>query len=128
MRKRHLNGLLIVAILLISTAPLYAQRQQQNVAKLKEDARNVVGTIASDKAKTQTYCQILDLARQLERAVQEKDRKKVKTLAEKIGQLQKQLGPEFVALMNGLMHIDRRSPDGQEIALIMESLDQSCPD
>jgi hypothetical protein len=49
-------------------------------------------------------------------------------LAEKIGQLQKQLGPEFVALMNGLMHIDRRSPDSQEIALIMESLDQSCPD
>jgi hypothetical protein len=128
MRKRHLNGLLIVAILLISTAPLYAQRQQQNVAKLKEDARDVVGTIANDKAKTQTYCQILDLARQLEQAVQEKDRKKVKTLAEKIGQLQKQLGPEFVALMNGLMHIDRRSPDSQEIALIMESLDQSCPD
>jgi uncharacterized protein HemX len=128
MRKRHLNGLLIVAILLISTAPLYAQRQQQNIAKLKEDARNVVGTIANDKAKTQTYCQILDLARQLEQAVQEKDRKKVKTLAEKIGQLQKQLGPEFVALMNGLMHIDRRSPDSQEIALIMESLDQSCPD
>jgi hypothetical protein len=45
MRKRHLNGLLIVAILLISTSPLYAQRQQQNVAKLKADARNLVGII-----------------------------------------------------------------------------------
>jgi hypothetical protein len=45
MRTRHSNGLLIVAICLISTAPLYAQRQQQNVAKLKADARNVVGTI-----------------------------------------------------------------------------------
>ena len=68
MQSRHLNGLLIVAILLISTAPLYGQRQQQNVAKLKADARNVVGTIANDKAKTQAYCQTLDLARQLERA------------------------------------------------------------
>ena len=126
MRTRHLNGLLIVAALVISTAALYAQRQRQNVAKLKADARNVVGTIASDK--TQTYCQILDLGRQLERADQEKDRKKVKTLAEKIDQLQKQLGPEFVALMNGLMRVDRRSPDSQEIALILESLDQSCPD
>ena len=123
-----LNRLLIVAILLISTAPLYAQCQQHNVTKLKEDARKVVGTIASDKTKVQTYCQILDLGRQLERADQEKDRKKVKTLAEKIDQLQKQLGPEFVALMNGLMRIDRRSPDSQEIALILESLDQSCPD
>jgi transposase len=123
-----LNRLLIVSILLISTAPLYAQRQQQNVTKLKEDARKVVGTIATDKTKAQTYCQILDLGRQLERADQEKDRKRVKTLAEKIDQLQKQLGPEFVALMNGLMRIDRRSPDSQEIALILESLDQSCPD
>ena len=67
MRTRHLNGLLIVAILLISTVPLYAQRGQQNVAKLKADARNVVGTIANDKAKTQTYCQILDLARRVGR-------------------------------------------------------------
>src|SRR6516164_7208649 len=71
-----MNRLLIVGILIISTAPLYAQRQQQNVAKLKADARNVVGAIANDKAKTQTYCQILDLARQLAQATQEKDRKK----------------------------------------------------
>jgi len=67
-----MNRLLIVGILIISTAPLYAQRQQQNVAKLKADARNVVGTIANDKAKTQTYCQILDLARQLAQPAQEK--------------------------------------------------------
>lgn len=112
-----MNRLLIVAILLISTAPLYAQRQQQNIAKLKEDARNVVGTIANDKAKTQTYCQILDLARQLERAVQEKDRKAHSSARRIRGRV-----------VSGLMHIDRRSPDGQEIALIMESLDQSCPD
>jgi hypothetical protein len=45
--------LLIVAILLISTAPLCAQPQQQNVAKLKADARNLVGIIGSDKTKTQ---------------------------------------------------------------------------
>jgi hypothetical protein len=35
MRTLHLNGLLVVAILLMSTGSLYAQRQQQNVAKLK---------------------------------------------------------------------------------------------
>ena len=96
MRRRHLNGLLIVAILMLSTAPLYAQREQQNVTKLKADARNVVGTIANDKAKSQTYCQIVDLAHQLAQAPQEKDRKKAKTLVERIDQLQKQLA-EFVA-------------------------------
>ena len=124
---RHLNGLLIVAILAISTVPLYGQRQQQNVAKLKSEARNVVGTIANDKAKTQTYCQILDLARQLAQAAQEKDRKKAKTLVERIDQLQKQL-TEFVALSNIIKQVDLNSPDGREIALIIQSLDQSCPE
>jgi len=81
MRTRHLTGLLIVAILVISTAPLYAQRQQQNVTKLKADARNLVGIIGSDKTKTQTYCQIDDLSEQLIQAVQEKDRKKANASA-----------------------------------------------
>jgi flagellar biosynthesis/type III secretory pathway M-ring protein FliF/YscJ len=92
MRTRHLNGLLIVMIWLISTAPLYAQRQQQNVAKLKADARNLVGIIGSDKTKTQTYCQIHDLSDQLIQAVQEKDRKKADALAEKIAEMYKKNG------------------------------------
>jgi ABC-type transporter Mla subunit MlaD len=98
MRTCHLNGLLIVAILLISTAPLYAQHQQQNVAKLKADARNLVGIIGSDKTKTQIYCQIGDLSEQLIQAVQEKDRKRANALAEKIAELYKKMGPEFAAL------------------------------
>jgi hypothetical protein len=92
MRTRHLSGLLIVAILHLSTAPLYAQRQQQNVAKLKADARNLVGIIGSDKTKTQTYCQIRDLSEQLIQAVQEKDRKKANALAEKITESYKKNG------------------------------------
>jgi len=128
MRTRRLNGVLIAAILLFSTATLYAQRQQQNVAKLKADARNVVGTIGADKDKTKTYCQILDLDRQIERAEQEKDRKRTGVLSQKINQLQKQLGPELVTLANILKHVDLKSLDGREIASIIQSLNQSCPE
>jgi hypothetical protein len=46
-----MNRLLIVAILLISPAPLYAQHQQQNVAKLKDDARNLVGIIGNKSTR-----------------------------------------------------------------------------
>jgi hypothetical protein len=120
--------LLPVAILVILIAPLYAQGKQPNVAKLMADARNAVGVIGSDKAKTQTYCQIVDLGGQMVQAVQEKDRKKAKALFQKIHQLQKQLGPEFVALINGLDCLDPNSSDGREIASIIESLDRSCPD
>jgi ABC-type transporter Mla subunit MlaD len=69
---------------MLSTAPLDAQGEQQNIAKLKADARNLVGIIGSDKTKTQTYCQIYDLSEQLLQAVQEKDIKKANALAEKI--------------------------------------------
>jgi len=124
MQTRHLSRLLTIAILLISAAPLYAQRQQQNVAKLNADARNAVGIIGGDKAKTQTYCQIMDLSRQ---AVREKDRKKAKALSQEIVQLGKQL-PEFIVLSNIVERVDPNSPDGRDIVLIIQSLNQSCPD
>jgi hypothetical protein len=107
MRTRH-YGLLIVAILLISTAPLYAQRQQQNVAKLKADARNTVGIIGGDKAKTRTYCQIVDLSGQLDQAIDKKNKKKATALVQEIVQLQKRL-LNFVALSNILEHVDLKS-------------------
>jgi hypothetical protein len=127
MRTRHLNALLIAVILAISTVPLFAQGQRQNVAKLKADARNAVGTIGSDKAKLQTYCQILDRGRQMNQAVREKDQNKAKKLLLEIVQLQKQL-PEFMVLDNVVKRADPKSPDGQEITSIIRSLTQSCPE
>jgi hypothetical protein len=122
-----MNRLLIIGILIIVTGPLYAQRQQQNVAKLKADARNVVGIIGADKAKTQTYCQIVDLGRQMNQAVGEKNQKKAGATAQEIVQLRKQLS-EFVVLEDVLKRVDLNSPDGREIALIIQSLNQSCPE
>ena len=125
MRTRH--GLVIIAILVISTAPLYAQRQQQDVAKLKADARNTVGIIGGDRAKTRRYCQIIDLTEELDQAIEKKNKKKAKALAEEVAQLQRQL-PEYVALSNILEHVDLKSPDGREIALIIQSVIQTCPE
>ena len=119
------NALLIVAILAISTSPLYAQRQRQNVDKLKADARNTIGIIGGDKAKTQTYCQIIAVERQFIQAVSEKDQKKAGALGLQIDQFRKQL-PEAIVLSNIHRRIDLNSPDGQEILSIIRSLDQSC--
>jgi len=110
---------------LFSTAPLYAQRQQPDVAKLKEDARKVIGAISDDRAKRQIYCQILDLS---EQADQENNSEKRMDLSQKIDLLQKKLGPDFVALVHALENIDPESSDGHELASIIGSLDQSCPD
>ena len=131
-----MNRLLIVGILIISTVPVYAQSQQQNVAKLKEDARNAVGVIGADKHKTRTFCRILELERQQadeennenKKTKKRKGKNKTEALSQKIDQLQKQLGPESVRLDNILKDLDLGSPDGREIALIIQSLVQSCPD
>jgi predicted transcriptional regulator len=123
-----MKRLLTLAVLLISTVPVYAQGQQPNVAKLKADAQRVIGIIGGDKAKMQTYCQIADLGEQLDEVDQEKDSKTANALLQKMDELQKKLGPEVVALLDGLKDVDPNSPDGQEIASIIESLDESCQD
>ena|SRR6516164_8339225 len=139
-----MNRLLIVGILMLSTAPLYAQDQQQNVDKLKVDTRNAVGVIGADKRKTRTYCQIIDL-RERQQADQEnnknknnkkkdknkdknKNKKRAEALSQKINQLQKQLEPEFSRIDNVLNHLDLQSPNGREIALIIQRIYESCPE
>ena len=77
-----MNRLLIVAILLISAAPVYAQAQQPNMAKLKADAQKVVSIISADEAKTQTYCEARDIAKQFVQAQQQKENEKVEELAD----------------------------------------------
>jgi len=122
------RGLLIVAILAISTSPLYAQGQQPDTAKLKTDARNIVGIIGADRAKNQTYCKMMDLSWQMNEAARQKvQKKRAKTLSQEIVQLRKQL-PEFVVLSDILEQLDLNSPDGREIAFIIQSLNQSCPE
>ena len=123
MRTRHLNALLIV----ISKVPLYAQRQQQNVAKLKADAQKVVSIISGDKAKTQTYCEARDIANQIVQAGHQKDNGKAEELADQLTEQENNLGSEYLALMESLRSANLTSKDGQEIESMFDALDESCP-
>ena len=115
----------IVAILIIGTLPLYAQAQQPNAAEL---AQRVVGVIAGNKTKTQIYCQVLDLSDELDQVDQKKESEKAEDLSQKINELQKNLGPEYLALLEALKNVDPNSKDGQEIVSIFDKLDSSCED
>src|SRR5262245_3774262 len=126
--RTAMNRIVIVGILIISTTPLYAQRQQQNVAKLKADARKVVSIISGDEAKTQTYCDARDIAKQIVQAGQQKDNEKVEDLADKLTEQQRNLGSEYLALMESLRKANLTSKDGQEIESLCDELDKSsCP-
>ena len=127
MRTRHLNGPLIVGILIISITPLYAQGAQPDTAKLKADAQKVVSIISSDKAKTQSYCQIAIVGEQMQQAVQAKDKKKFDELAQKLPELEKNLGPEYLGLLESLRNVNLTSKEGQEIVSMFDTLGDSCP-
>jgi len=121
-----MKRLLIVGILIVSIAPLFAQAQP-NPAKLKADAQRVVSAIRGDKAKSQAYCQINSLGGEIDLAAQARDEQKADTLTKKINDLEKQLGPEYVALFNALEEADSNSDEVQEILSMFDDLDKSCP-
>jgi hypothetical protein len=121
-----MNQLLIMAIWIIST-PLYAQAQPDS-AKLKADTERVVSSILGDQAKMTAYCEINRLSEQAGEVDQQIDSETSKALSQKVIELEKTLGPEYVALDNGLKDVDPNSPEAAEINLILESLDDTCPD
>ncbi len=113
----------IVAILAIVAVPVCAQAQQSNVAQLKEEARNVVQIISSDKGKTQTYCQMADLSDQADQATEEE---KAQELAQKATELAETLGPEYAALLRNLDSADIDQKTQDEISSILIALDKLC--
>ena len=122
-----MNRLLIAGILIISTSPLYAQAQGDDPAKLKADAQKVVSIISSDKAKTQTYCQLGIVGEQMNQALQGKDKKKFEELVQKQSELEKNLGPEYRGLFESLGKVNLTPKDGEEIVSMFDTLDDSCP-
>jgi hypothetical protein len=79
-------------------------------------------------SKTQTYCQIAntELGEQMDQAVHEKDKKKFEELAQRINEGEKQLGPEYLALIDAVKDRDPNSKDAQQIVSIFYRLDESC--
>jgi hypothetical protein len=118
---------LIVAILVITAMPVYAQAQKPSAATVtKTDVQKVVRLISGDKAKTQTYCDIGKLNEQMAEADETKDTKKLDELSQQIDALGKKLGPEYAALMDGLQDVDPESEDGKQIGLMFQPLDKLC--
>jgi ribosome modulation factor len=123
--RPKLTGADVVAILAIFAAPLYAQAQQPSTDKLKAEARDFAKIISDDKLKSQTYCKIVELNDQID---QEEDPVEVQELSQKRDKLEEKLGRQYVALVAGVMGIDKDSRDYQQIASILEPLDKLCED
>ena len=117
----------IVAALVIAAVPLCAQAQKPGAMKVtKADAEKVVKMIGADKTKTQTYCDMTKLGEQIEQAEKKNDSKKADELSAKMDEMSQKLGPEYIALMDGVQDMDPNSKDGQDIAAALDGLDKLC--
>jgi len=124
----RLSALVIVTAVAV---PLAALAQQPAAAPkvpkpTKAAAQKVVQIVGADKAKVKSYCDIAALGEQLDAATQKKDEKKMDELSQKVDDLAQKVGPEYVALMNGLDDVDPDSKDGKEIGAVLEGLDKLC--
>jgi hypothetical protein len=119
---------IFVAILLIAAVPAYAQAQTRSTPKVtKGDAQKVLKIIRSDKAKIQTYCEINKVSDQMNEVYGKNDKKTLDELSQKIDRLEKILGPEYVALMDGLQKLGPENKKrAAEILLQFSALDRLC--
>jgi hypothetical protein len=123
--KNHtkLIGLGVGTILAISAAPMYPEARQPSADTLKAEARSFVKITSGDKRKSRTYCKIVELNDQIDEKEDPIDARKLKKKRDK---LEEKLGRKYIALVAGVMNIDRDSRDYRAIASILEPLDKLC--
>jgi hypothetical protein len=122
-----LMALKVIVAVLLTAVPVCAQAQSLTAPKVnKGDAQKVVTIIRSD-AKTQIYCEINKVSEQMNQAYGKNDIKRVDELSQKIERLEKILGTEYVALMDGLQKLGaENSKRVAEILLQFLALDRLC--
>jgi hypothetical protein len=116
---------ILAAAVVIVAMPLAAQAQKA-AAPTKAQADKVVAMIKADKAKAQIYCDMNKIGEQLDQADQKKDQKKVDELSKKLDDMSQKLGPDYVALVNGMQDLDPNSKAGKDMAAALEPLDTMC--
>ena len=121
----------LVAAISALAIPALAHAQQSgpqpNAPKpTKADAQNVVQIITSDKAKTQTYCDLAKLFDQIQVAREKNDSNTVQALDKQLLPLVNKLGPEYAKVIEGMDQVDLTSNEGVELLSILSELDKSC--
>jgi hypothetical protein len=122
---------LVAAISALAAIRALAHAQQggpqPNIPKpTKADAQNVVQIIASDKVKTQAYCDFTKLEDQVKTAEEKNDTKTLEALSKQADALVDKLGPEYYKLMDNLEEADLTSSEAEEFMSILSQLDKSC--
>jgi hypothetical protein len=123
---------LVLAISAFAAMPAVAQALQGETPPTAPkptlaQVQKVIQIISGNKTKLQQYCEIATkLDPQIAEAVQKNDPNKLETLVTQANDLADKIGPEYVAMMDGLPQIDENSSEGKQITAALDSLDKLC--
>jgi hypothetical protein len=123
---------LAVSVFALAAMCALAQAQPgnrpQSAPKLsKAEIQKVVQMISGDKTKTQQYCEIGKLNRQMEQADQKNDTKALETLGKQADDLAHKIGPDFVKFMDALDQVEDPAKADKDLTGAVETLDKLCP-
>ena len=91
-----------------------------------EDAQKIVQAVSSDKTKLQAYCELGKLQGQIEQAEEKNDTKVLEALGSKVDSLERQVGPDYAKLVDGLDEVDPNSAEGKKFAAVFDTLQEKC--
>jgi hypothetical protein len=122
---------LVVAICALAAMPAFVQAKHGDTPPTAPrpamaQVQKVIQIIKGNKTKLQQYCEIAKLDPQIVEAEQKQDINRLNVLVKRADDLAKKIGPEYVAMLEGLAQIHENSREGKQIVEALDSLDKFC--
>jgi hypothetical protein len=123
-----LKTLIGVAVFARTTVAAVGQEEPTNQTPKRTfaDVQHLAEVISGDKSKLRAYCELGKLHEETRQAVEYNDTDAIAAVTAKTNAFERQLGPEYDKVFNGLDQIDFSSDDGQQIATTLYMLQQKC--
>jgi hypothetical protein len=123
-----LKALIGVAVFIATAVAAVGQEEATNETPepTLADVQHLAEIISSDKSKLRAYCELGKLHDETRQAVEYNDTNAIAAVIVKTNAFERQLGPKYDKVLNGLDQIDFSSDDGQQIATTLYTLQQKC--
>jgi hypothetical protein len=90
------------------------------------DVQRLAEMITNDESKLRAYCELGKLHDETRQAVEYNDPNAIAEVTARTDAFERQLGPEYDKILDGLDQIDFSSDEGQRIATTFYKLQQKC--
>jgi hypothetical protein len=123
-----LKALIGVAIFAGTTVAAVGHEEPTNQTSKPtlKDVQHLAEMVSSDKSKLRAFCELGQLLDETRQAVEYNDTNAIAAVTANTDAFERQLGPEYDKVINGLDQIDFSSDEGKRIAEVFGSLQKKC--